>query len=71
MKIIRKLIFRADGEMRISKGRTLQLRVDEVAFPLEVIIPDTWGKFYAENAITLTMPGVPSASVVVGKKERA
>jgi len=71
MNIARVLIVRADGGMRISSGKRLSLRADEVAFPLRVSIPDTWAKFYRDQAIELQMPGVPSASVEVGKKLRS
>lgn len=44
----RWLIVRASGEMRVIKTNP-QLGFDEVAFPIRVTLPDTWGKIQAQS----------------------
>jgi hypothetical protein len=61
------LIVRADGSMRTVKSNPA-LRVDEVAFPLNVTIPKTWGRVQA-TSIEVALPEPPEASVRVGEPE--
>ena len=62
------LIVRAAGEMRVTKRR-VSLAADEVAFPLNVTIPSTWGKVQ-DTTIEVTMPDPPETRVVVGVPEQ-
>ncbi len=66
------LIVRADGTMRVVKTKPYQgsLRLDEVAFPLNVTIPITWGRVQAIS-IDLEMPEPPDAVVSVGEPQTA
>ena len=61
------LVVRADGTMRVTKTR-VRLMLDEVAFPLTVTIPTTWGRVQAA-AIDVTMPEPPEARVTVAEAE--
>lgn len=60
------LIVRADGTMRVTKGKRLAL--DEVAFPVTVSIPRTWGQVQATR-IEVALPNPPEARVTVGPPE--
>ena len=69
-KTIKKwLIVRADGECRLANvgSRRVVLRADEVAFPIVIQIPGTWGRFYADEEIHLSMGYPPRPSVQAGK----
>jgi hypothetical protein len=57
------LVVRATGEMRVTKTRTA-LRIDEVAFPLTVTIPATWGRVQP-TSIDVALPEPPEARVTV------
>lgn len=61
------LVVRADGEMRTTKKR-VSLRIDEVAFPLTVTIPNTWGQVQPTK-IDVELPEPPEARVTVGSGE--
>lgn len=61
------LVVRADGTMRVTKGR-VRLHVDEVAFPLTVTIPRTWGRVQ-RTSIDVALPEPPEARVTVGDGE--
>lgn len=63
------LIVRADGDIRAVKRRP-RLGFDEVAFPVTVTIPITWGQIQA-TSIEVTMPEPPEALVRVGDPELA
>ena len=68
MKITRFLIARSDGNLRIVTKRP-RLGADEVAFRIEVTIPDTWGKVHPD-VLALSMPDPPDA-LVQASAERA
>lgn len=57
------LVVRADGSMRVTKSR-VRLSVDEVAFPLTVTIPATWGRVQS-TTIDVALPEPPAARVTV------
>ncbi len=61
------LVVRADGSMRITKKR-VTLNIDEVAFPLTVTIPKTWGRVQ-RTSIDVALPEPPEARVIVGEGE--
>lgn len=61
------LIVRASGEMRVTKTRP-GLRIDEVAFPLTVTIPETWGRVQP-TSIDVALPEPPEARVTVDDGE--
>lgn len=61
------LVVRADGDMRVLRGKP-RLRLDEVAFPVTVTIPTTWGKVQAAS-IDVQMPEPPEARVAIGDPE--
>lgn len=61
------LIVRATGDMRVTKKRP-PLRIDEVAFPLTVSIPATWGRVQA-TSIDVQLPEPPEARVTVDDGE--
>jgi hypothetical protein len=63
------LVARADGTLRVVKTRP-HLRFDEVAFPLAVTIPVTWGRVQP-TSIDLTMPEPPEARVTIADPELA
>jgi hypothetical protein len=60
MKIKRFLIVRADGECRIVT-RKPNLGWNEVAFELNVEIPNSWAKI--TGSIDIQMPDPPEASL--------
>ena len=62
------LVVRADGDLRITRTRNRKLGHDEVAFPIHVTIPMTWGRTL-DTTISLTMPGPPEPVVEVGEPE--
>lgn len=57
------LVASAAGDLRTVKT-TPRLRMDEVAFPITVHIPITWGRVQA-TSIEVTMPEPPEATVLV------
>jgi hypothetical protein len=57
------LVCRADGSLRITKKRP-RLSLDEVAFPLTVSIPRTWGRVQP-TSIEVALPEPPEARVTV------
>jgi hypothetical protein len=61
------LIVRASGDMRVTKTRP-PLRIDEVAFPLTVSIPATWGRVQP-TSIDVALPDPPEARVTVDNPE--
>lgn len=61
------LVVRADGAMRVVKKRA-RLHIDEVAFPLTVSIPSTWGRVQA-TTIDVALPEPPEARVTVDDPE--
>lgn len=61
------LVVRADGSMRVTKTR-VQLAIDEVAFPLTVTIPATWGRVQP-TSIDVALPEPPEARVTVHEPE--
>lgn len=61
------LVVRADGAMRVTKSR-VRLGVDEVAFPLTVTIPATWGRVQS-TTIDVALPEPPEARVTVADPE--
>lgn len=63
------LVVDARGEMRVIKRRP-NLAFDEVAFPVTVTIPITWGTIQP-TSIEVTMPEPPEALVRVGEPELA
>lgn len=61
------LVVRADGDMRVLK-KSVRLSIDEVAFPLTVSIPSTWGRVQ-RTSIEVALPEPPDARVTVGDPE--
>lgn len=61
------LVVRADGTMRVTRRR-VALAIDEVAFPLSVTIPTTWGQVQ-RTRIEVSLPDPPEATVQVGSPE--
>lgn len=61
------LVVRADGSMRVTRTR-VRLNIDEVAFPLTVSIPHTWGQVQ-RTSIDVSLPEPPDAIVTVGEPE--
>ncbi len=61
------LVVRADGTMRTTKKR-VRLSMDEVAFPLTVSIPRTWGRVQ-QSSIDVVLPEPPEARVTVDSAE--
>lgn len=56
MKVKKYLIVSANGDARVVT-RSPRLAWDEVAFPLEVTVPDTWGRLYRDRTIEVAIPG--------------
>lgn len=67
-KITAFLIYRAsDGSLRINKGGThgrVQLAWDEIAFTVEVNVPDPWGRLAGAVVIDLPENGPAVVEVV-------
>lgn len=61
------LVVRADGTIRTTKTR-VRLAVDEVAFPLSVTIPRTWGRVQS-TSIDVSLPEPPEARVTIDDPE--
>lgn len=59
------LIVRADGSLRTTKKK-VPLHIDEVAFPLTVTIPSTWGQVQRQS-IEVTLPDPPEPAVTIGE----
>ena len=64
------LVVRGNGSMRVVKSRP-NLHLDEVAFPINVSIPHTWGRIHHAPAIELTLPPPPQPTIRVGEPEMA
>lgn len=63
MKIKKLLIVRGDGEVRVgSTARNRRLRIDEIAVPLEIDLPDAWGAIDASQTIKVDLPNPPTVS---------
>lgn len=69
LKVNAYLVVRADGTMRVVK-QPPRLSIDEVAFPVTVTIPKTWGRVQPTR-IDVTMPEPPAAFVTVGEPDLA
>jgi hypothetical protein len=52
------LIVDGHGDCRLTKRRPT-LDWDEVAFPINVAVPQGWGRVYDEYALTLDIPPPP------------
>lgn len=64
------IVVRADGNIRIvGSQRAPRLRMDEVAVPLNITIPDAWGEIDVTQAITIDMPPPPKLSRAEKAKE--
>lgn len=63
------LVVKANGEMRVTVRRP-RLTLAEVAFPITVSIPRTWGRVQPVE-IELVMPEPPEAFVTVDGAELA
>lgn len=63
------LVVSSLGEMRVVKNAP-RLKLNEVAFPVTVTIPITWGRVQP-TSISLTMPEPPEAFVTVAEAELA
>jgi hypothetical protein len=61
------LVVRANGDVRVVKNKP-RLRLDEVAFPLTVTVPQQWGRVQA-TTIDVALPEPPEARVTVGLPE--
>ncbi|MDP1795197.1 MAG: hypothetical protein Q8K63_13760 [Acidimicrobiales bacterium] len=61
------LVVKASGDMRVVK-KAAHLYVDEVAFPITVSIPKTWGRVQ-RTTIDVALPEPPEARVTVGEPE--
>lgn len=62
------LVVRANGEIRTSK-KGQRLASDEIAIPLNITLPDVWGKIDRTQAIEVKLPG-PARIEQVGKPVR-
>lgn len=56
------LVIRADGTERTMSRKPRGLRWDEVAYRVNVTVPDAWGEIRGE--INLAMPEPPAAALV-------
>jgi hypothetical protein len=56
------LIVRADSSVRAVTRYPGRLRMDEVAFPIEITFPNGWG--LVQPTISVTMPDIPTDPVV-------
>jgi hypothetical protein len=56
MKVRKYLIVNARGDSRVVTRRPGGMRFDEVAFPLHVTIPDTWGRVYSDLPVEIEFP---------------
>lgn len=54
MKLRYLLVIRSDRSVRIAKRP--RLHYDEVAIPLDLIFPETWGRVLTDQRITVTVP---------------
>ena len=62
MNITRYLIVRSSGDMRVTTKRP-RLRLDEVAFKVNVAIPDAWGRVQTDE-LSLAFPEPPEGAVL-------
>ncbi len=58
MKVVGYLIVRADGTMRVIK-RFSSIGSDEIAYRVNVTIPEAWGR--VNGSIDIAMPEPPEA----------
>jgi hypothetical protein len=56
------------GECRILTKTPNRLDFDELAFPLNIHIPDGWGRVYTDVPIDLTLPEPDEPTVVIGQQ---
>lgn len=63
------LVVKADGSSPASTRRA-RLYIDEVAFPISVSIPRTWGRVQ-HTRIDVALPEPPDAVVTVAEPELA
>jgi len=60
MKVRKYLIVNARGDARVvGRNPTFRnpgLSFDEVAFPLGITVPDTWGRLYADLPVEIELP---------------
>lgn len=61
MKVRKYLIVTGKGDMRVVTRRPYSLRHDEVAFPIEVTVPDTWARIYDKVEVTMPEPSQEAA----------
>lgn len=61
------LIVNGRGDMRVVTRRP-SLNFDEVAFPLRVKIPESWGRLYKDE-IEIAMPEVEDVAAVAESPE--
>lgn len=59
------LLVNINGDMRTCK-RLSTLKWDEVAFPVEVVLPHSYGRVYDDKTIKLELPG-GKVDVAVGE----
>ena len=68
MKTIRRfLIVNGQGDCRIVSRRPNRMAFDEMAFPLNISVPDSWGQVYTDVPINLTLPEPDEPTVTIGK----
>lgn len=67
LRVMGFLIVRGDGTMRVAKRRP-NLKLDEMAFPIFVEIPRTWGRVQPSR-IDVQLPEPPESRVTVGDGE--
>ena len=61
------LVVSGQGEVRVVGREPARLKYDEMAFPLNILIPDGWGQVYGETPIDLTLPEPGEAKVTIGQ----
>jgi len=57
------LVVNGRGDCRLNKRRPL-LNWDEVAFPINVQVPQAWGRVYDDAAVDVTLPAPPYAAAL-------
>lgn len=70
MQVRKYLIVTGRGDMRVVTRRP-RLNFDEVAFPIRVQIPDSWGKVYTDINVDIEFPEVPEPTIAVESPEMA
>lgn len=68
LKIDRYLVVNARGTTRLTT-RWPNLHWDEVAIPITVTIPDTWGKVYQALAVEVTLPADAAPTLTVATED--